>query len=89
MKMSIRTVVGRVLLPRDHSLGVEEGAVRASLHIVDGTGLEVDVERAGHVLAVARLGEEGRKAAVMVAVFLVCKAAIGLDKTQRLCVDCR
>ena len=50
-----RTVVGSIFLPRDHRLWVEERPVGAGLDIVDGTWLEVDVERPRYVLARASL----------------------------------
>lgn len=61
-----RTVVGSIFLPRDHRLWVEQLAIGTSLHIIDDTGLKVDVERPWDVLATASLREKGRKPAVVV-----------------------
>jgi len=54
---------------------------REGTHLVDDRGLEVDVDGAGHVLARARLGEEGREAAVRVLLVrvLVDDAAVGAE----------
>lgn len=52
-------VVGGILLAVDQQLGVEELAVGASADLVDGRGVEVDKQGAGHVFAAAGLGEEG------------------------------
>ena len=60
------TVVGRILLSRNHRLRVEQGPVGTRLDVVDGARLKIDVKRAGDVLARTRLGEERRKAAVAV-----------------------
>lgn len=61
------TVVRGVFFPRDHALGVEERTHRATLDLVDHAWLEVDIERAGDILARARLCEECRMADVLVA----------------------
>ena len=60
------TVVGRILLSSNHRLRVEQRAIRTGLDIVDCAGLEVNVERAGDILARASLGEERREATVAV-----------------------
>ena len=41
---------------------MEEAAVRATAHLVDDVGLEIDVERAGDVFPGGRLGEESAEA---------------------------
>jgi len=64
-------VVGGVLLAGDDLLGVEELAVGAGAHLVAHGGLEVDVDGAGHVLAGARLREEGVEGVVAAADGLV------------------
>ena len=46
-------VVGGILLAGDHLLRVEEGAVGAGADLIDDVGLEIAVDGAGHVLAVA------------------------------------
>ena len=53
-------VVGGVLLAGDDLLGMVELAVGAGPDLVAHGGLQVDVDGAGHVAAVAGLGEEGR-----------------------------
>merc|ERR1711938_76359 len=73
-------VVGRVLLARDDLLGVEELAVRARADLVADRRLEVDVDRARHVLAGARLREEGVEGVVAAADGLVRRhLAVRLD----------
>lgn len=49
--LPLRTVVGGILLSGDHLLGVEELPVGTSAHLIDDIGLQVDVDGAGHVLA--------------------------------------
>ena len=46
-------VVGGILLAGDHVLGVEQGAVGAGADLVDDVGLQVGVDGAGDVLALA------------------------------------
>lgn len=46
-------VVGRILLARDHLLGVEEAAVGTGADLVDDVGLEIAVDGARNVLALA------------------------------------
>jgi hypothetical protein len=48
-------VVRGILLAGDHLLRVEEGAVGAGADLIDDVGLEIAVDGAGHVLAVACL----------------------------------
>jgi len=61
-------------------LGVEEGAVGAGADLVDDVGLEIAVDGARHVLAVASLGEEGREALVVTSgLALLGKETIRLD----------
>lgn len=43
---------------------MEKTPVCASLDFVDDIGLEVDVERSGHVFSRGRLGEEGGEAII-------------------------
>ncbi len=50
-----RTVVRGVFFPSNHALGVEERTHWTGLDFVDDTRLEVDVERAGDILARTRL----------------------------------
>jgi hypothetical protein len=49
------TVVGGILLAGNECLGMEEVAVGPISDLVDYTGLQVDVKRAWHVLAIAGL----------------------------------
>mmetsp|Transcript_15830 Transcript_15830/g.51540 ORF Transcript_15830/g.51540 Transcript_15830/m.51540 type:complete len:418 (+) Transcript_15830:301-1554(+) len=73
-------VVRRVLLARDDLLGVVELAVGARADLVADRRLEVDVDRAGHVLAGARLREEGVEGVVAAADGLVRgHLAVGLN----------
>ena len=59
---------------------MEKTPVRASLDFVDDIGLEVDVERPGHVFARRRLGEEGAEAMIGVSLFtLLGQVSIRLD----------
>jgi hypothetical protein len=51
--MTTSVVVGRILLARDHVLGVEKAAVRTGADLVDDVGLEIGVDGAGNVFAVA------------------------------------
>ena len=51
--MTPLTVVGGILLAGDHLLGVEELAVGTSSNLIDDIGLQVDVDCARHVLALA------------------------------------
>ena len=73
-----RTVVGGILFARDHRLWVEERPVGAGLDIVDGTWLEVDVERPRYVLARASLREESRETAVVLRLASLDKTTIWL-----------
>lgn len=57
--MAARIVVGGILLAADKVFRMEERAVRASANLVNWPRVEVDEERAGNMLATARLGEEG------------------------------
>merc|ERR1719504_23213 len=73
-------VVGGVLLARDELLGVVELAVGARADLVDDGRLEVDEHAAGHVLARARLREEGVEGVVATTDGLVRgHLAVGLD----------
>jgi hypothetical protein len=64
-------VVGGVLLAADQLLRVEQLAVRARAHLVHDRRLEVEEDAAGHVLAGARLAEEGVEGVVAAAQVLV------------------
>ena len=78
--VAARVVVGRVLLAREQLLRVVQAAVRAHAHLVHHRRLEVHVHRAGHVLAGARLREEGVERVVAAADGLVRgHHAVGLD----------
>jgi hypothetical protein len=46
-------VVRGILLPGDHVFGVEEGAVGASADLIDDVGLEIAVDGAGDIFALA------------------------------------
>jgi len=64
-------VFRRVLLARDDLLGVLELAVRARAHLVAHRGLKVHEHGTGHVLAGARLREEGVEGVIAAANGLV------------------
>ena len=70
------TVVGSVLLARDHCLGVEERAEGARLDLIDRTGFQVDVQATGDILARASLREE--RAVADVVTTSVLDATVGL-----------
>jgi hypothetical protein len=74
-------VVRRVLLASDHLLGVEQAAVGTGADLIDDIGLEIAVDGAGDIFALASLGEEGRKTFVVVGLglALLSKVAVGLD----------
>ena len=57
--MSTGEVVSSILLAADELLRVEELAVGAGADLVNDRRLQVHEDAAGHVLASARLGEEG------------------------------
>jgi hypothetical protein len=69
--VAARVVVRRVLLARDDLLRVVELAVRARADLVAHGGLEVDIDGTRHVLARARLREEGVERVVTAADRLV------------------
>ena len=78
--VAARVVVRGVLLARDQLLRVVQLAVRARAHLVDARRLEVDEDRARHVLARARLREEGVEGVVAAADRLVRRhLAVRLD----------
>jgi hypothetical protein len=77
-----RTVVCGVFFPRDHALGVEERTHGATLDLVDDAWLEVDIERAGDILARARLCEERGMADVLAVYDWVFDAPICLWHNQ-------
>ena len=57
--MAAGVVVGRILLPGQKLLGVEELAVGTGADLVDDGGLQVNEDGTGHVLAGTSLREEG------------------------------
>jgi len=73
-------VVGSIFLAGDDLLGVVELAVGTSADFVAHSGLEVNVDGTGHVLAGTSLGEEGVEGVVTAADGLVGgHLAVGLD----------
>lgn len=58
------TVASSILLSSDESLRVEKTPVRAASDLIDDIGLEVDVERTGHVLAGGCLREKCAEAII-------------------------
>ena len=74
-------VVRGILLASDHLLGVEQAAVGAGADLVDDIWLEIAVDGAGDIFALARLGEEGREALIVVGLVLALfgQVAIWLD----------
>merc|ERR1712086_98127 len=73
-------VVGSIFLAGDDLLGVVELAVGASADFVAHSGLEVNVDGAGHVLAGTSLGEEGVEGVIAATDGLVGgHLAVGLD----------
>ena len=60
-----RTVARGILLASDKGFGVEKTPVGPGADLVDNVGLEVDVKRAGHVLARRGLREESAEAIVV------------------------
>ena len=77
--VAARVVVGRVLFAADELLGMKEVAVRTGAYLVDHRRLQVDEERARHVLARADLVEEGAERAVVVRLAVVGQCAVGLN----------
>lgn len=59
------TIAGSVLLSSNKSLGVEETPVRAVPDLINNIGLEVDVQRTGHVFARGSFGEERAEATIV------------------------
>ena len=59
---------------------MEQRAIRTGLDIVDCAGLEVNVERAGDILARASLGEERRETTVVVGLRALSRSAVRLLK---------
>jgi hypothetical protein len=57
--MSASIVIGRILLASDHLLRVEEAAVGTGADLVDDIWLEITVDGAWDIFALASLGEEG------------------------------
>ena len=78
-----RTVVRSVLLAGDESLGVEETPVGARPYLVDDIGLEIDVERTGHVLARGSFREESAEAVVVCGGRVLNETTIGLQRLFR------
>merc|ERR1712023_531052 len=69
--MATSVVIGGILLARDELLRVVQLAVGASANLIDHSGLEVEVDATGHVLAGASLGEEGVEGVITTADGLV------------------
>merc|ERR1719482_403933 len=57
--MATGVVVSRILLAGDELLGVVELTVGTGTNLIDHSGLEVEVDATGNVLAGTSLGEEG------------------------------
>lgn len=57
--MTTGIVVGSILLAADQQFGVEQLAVRTSSDLIDRSGVEIDEQSTGNMLAVAGLSEEG------------------------------
>ena len=73
------TVARSVLFAGNKSLGVEEAPVGASADLIDNVGLEVDVKRAGNVLARRGLREESAQAIIVGRWRSLNKTTIGLS----------
>jgi hypothetical protein len=87
--VAARVVVGRVLLARDDLLGVVQLAVRARAHLIAHRRLQVHVHRARHVLARARLREEGVERVVATADRLVRRhLPVRLDPVLQAAMPC-
>jgi hypothetical protein len=74
----ILTIASSILLASDKGLWVEKAPVGASPHLINHVGLEIDVERAGDVLARGCLGEERAEAIVAARRRALDEATIGL-----------
>jgi hypothetical protein len=73
-------VVRGVFLAGDELLGVEELAVGTSADLIDHSGLEIDEDATGHVLASTSLREEGVESIITAADGLVRgHLTVGLD----------
>ncbi len=72
-------VVRGILLTRDEGLGVEERTEGAGADLVDDVGLQIDVDRAGHVLAAAGLAEESRETVIVLRGAALEDASIGAE----------
>jgi hypothetical protein len=73
-------VVGCILLSGNHVLGVEEASVCAGPDLIDNVGLQIAVDGARNVFALAGLGEERAEAMVVLGGFaLLGEVAIGLN----------
>ena len=57
--MTTGIVIGSILLAADQQFGVEQLAVRTSSDLIDRSGVEIDEQSTGNMLAVAGLSEEG------------------------------
>lgn len=75
----VLTVARGVLLAGDEGLGVEETPVGARPYFVDDIGLEIDVERTGHVLAGGCLGEESAEAVIVCRGRVLNETTVGLE----------
>jgi hypothetical protein len=78
--MATGVVVGSIFLAGHELLGVEELAVSASADLIDHSGLQIEHDRAGNVLASTGLGEEGVEGIILNANGLVgWHGSIGLN----------
>lgn len=77
------TVAGSVLLASDEGLGVEKAPVRTRLHLIDHIGLEINVERAGHMFARRGLREESAEATVVGRRRVIKQATVRLDENRQ------
>ena len=82
-KQSSRTVAGSVLFASNESLRVEQTPVGARPYLVDDIGLEIDVERTGHVLARGSFREESAEAVVVCGGRVLNETTIGLQRFFR------
>ena len=88
--MTTGEVVGRVLLAADELLRMEELAVGAGADLIDHSGLEIDEDSTGHVLACSSLAEEGVEGVITTSNGLVTGSlAIRLQRTEQCLDRCR
>jgi hypothetical protein len=62
---TIRTVAGSIFLASNESLGMEEAPVWAISHFIDDIGLQINVERARHMLPSGSLREKSAEAIIV------------------------